>query len=102
MKFKANSILENIVASVIILVLFIIASNSLNQVFKASIESRDLKFDNQVKEMEYLLINGKKEAPQLIEFNNKTAQFTEKQNDLTVEIKKNSLTKKTICCLEKE
>jgi hypothetical protein len=98
-KLKASTILENIVASVILLTVFILAGNAINSVFKTSLDRRDLKFDNQVRKMEYLILNDKIRLPQLIKTNNHTASFRQENDLLIMEIHKYDKIIKTKCCL---
>ncbi|WP_124981840.1 hypothetical protein [Nonlabens xiamenensis] len=100
-KIKASTVLENLIASVILMVVFIIAGNALNQSFKSSIDNRDLSFDNEVKRTVYLIVNDQLDTPQYIEVNNHNASFYEKDGFLIVEGKKHNFFKDKICCLKR-
>lgn len=100
-RIKSSTILENLIASVILMTLFIIAGNSLNNTFKSSITSRDLYFDNEVKKTEYLIIHKKLELPRSIETSTGVATFKNEEGSIQVELqKRNSVAIKTICCTE--
>lgn len=62
-KFKASSLMETLTASVIIIVVFIIASFSFNNVFLNTIKSNDEQLGNRISEIEYLAINNKLDFP---------------------------------------
>jgi ethanolamine utilization protein EutA (predicted chaperonin) len=99
-KIKASSILENLVASIIVLVVFSIAGASLNQIFESNVNQRELKFDNRVKELEYLSLNNGLALPHEYEENGKMATFSKDGYLLKVSISKKGRTiQKTTCCL---
>ncbi|MGB5982079.1 MAG: hypothetical protein WBG46_08040 [Nonlabens sp.] len=102
-KVRGATILENLIASVILMILFVIAGNAINNIFKQSIDSRDLAFDNQVKKTVYLLKNNKETAPVYFENGSNYAEFTKENELVKVKIvKNNQITLKTICCIEQE
>jgi hypothetical protein len=100
-KIKASSILENLVASIIVLVVFSIAGTSVNQIFENNVNNREFKFDNRVKELEYLIINNQLQLPYEYEENTKVAAFSKSGNMLNVSVlKKGRILPKTTCCLD--
>jgi hypothetical protein len=100
-KIKASSILENLVASIIILVVFSIAGTSVNQIFEDNVNNREFKFDNRVKELEYLMINNQLQLPYEHKENTKVAAFSKSGNRLNLSIlKKGRTLQKTTCCLD--
>ena len=100
MKVKASSILENLVASIIVLIVFSIAGTSVNQIFESNVNQRDFKFDNRVKEMEYLIINNQLQTPYEFEENGKMANFSTNRNLLNIKVQKRGKTiQKTTCCI---
>lgn len=100
MKVKASSILENLVASIIVLVVFSIAGTSVNQIFESNVNQRDFKFDNRVKEIEYLIINNQLQTPYEFEEKGKTANFSTKGNLMNIKVQKRGKTiQKTTCCI---
>lgn len=102
-KVGGATILENLIASVILMILFVIAGNAINNIFKQSIESRDLAFDNKVKKTEYLLKNNKVTAPAYFEDGSNYAEFTKDNEVIKVKIfKNNQISFKTICCIDQE
>lgn len=62
-KLKASSLLETLIASVIIVVVFMIASFSFNNVFLNSIKSNDTLLKNRVHEITYFLKYDKVSFP---------------------------------------
>ncbi|PHS65762.1 MAG: hypothetical protein COB12_06735 [Flavobacterium sp.] len=53
-KIQSATLVETLVASVIILVVFLIASMSLNNVFKTTIKENDSALKSRIKELHYL------------------------------------------------
>jgi hypothetical protein len=62
-KIKAASLVETLIASVIIVVIFLIASLSINNVFKNIIENDDSQLNNRVRELTYLVKHQKIKLP---------------------------------------
>tara|TARA_R110002074_G_scaffold216724_1_gene386796 strand:- start:50175 stop:50498 length:324 start_codon:yes stop_codon:yes gene_type:complete len=62
-KVKAATLVETIVATAIILVVFTLASLSLNNIFQSVVKSNDGSFLNRVKELSYLAKNNSLELP---------------------------------------
>ena len=62
-KIQAATLVETLIASVIIVVVFMIASMSLNNVFKGTMKGNDTKLQNRIKELSYLYKNGKISIP---------------------------------------
>lgn len=62
-KFKASSLMETLTASVIIIVVFMIASFSFNNIFLNTIKSNDEQLVNRISEIEYLGIHDKLDFP---------------------------------------
>lgn len=58
-KVRAASLVETLTASVIIVVVFMIASLSFNNVFRNSVKANDDLLQNRLQEIEYLARNGK-------------------------------------------
>jgi len=56
-KIQAATLVETLVASVIIIVVFMIASLSLNNVFKTTIKENDSALKSRIKELHYLTLN---------------------------------------------
>lgn len=66
-KIKAATLVETIVASAIIVVIFLIASLSINNVFKNTVANNDFELNNRIKEITYLAKNKKINFPYLEE-----------------------------------
>ncbi|MEL6809704.1 MAG: hypothetical protein AAFP76_00020 [Bacteroidota bacterium] len=62
-KIRAGTIVETLLASVIIMVVFSYASLSLNGAFAGVIRHKDTAFQNRIKELVYLLKNDQLEVP---------------------------------------
>jgi uncharacterized protein YpmB len=62
-KLKASSLLETLTASVIIVILFMIASFSFNNVFLNSIKSDDTSLKNRIQEITYFLKHDELNLP---------------------------------------
>ena len=62
-RLKAATLIESLVASVIIITIFTIASLTLNNVFKGSIEGNTSDIENRMNELEYLVIHDKIAVP---------------------------------------
>ena len=100
-KVNGNSILENLVASIIVLIVFSIAGTSINNIFKNNVSRRDFKFDNKVKEIEYLMINNQMKLPYEYEQDVKKATFSRSEEMLEITtLKKGLIIKKITCCLD--
>lgn len=62
-KLKAASLVETLTATVIIVIIFMIASMSLNNIFLNTIKSNDTQLRNRLEEISYFLKNEKLELP---------------------------------------
>lgn len=62
-KVKAASLVETLIASVIIVIVFMIASFSFNNVFVNSIKKEDSVLQNRLKEITYFSRHDKQEFP---------------------------------------
>lgn len=67
-KVKASSIVETLVATVIIVILFAIASLTLNTMFIASAKGNTDAIETQLRILEYKYINGQIETPYFDDF----------------------------------
>ncbi len=59
LKLQASSLIENLVASVLIILVFMIASFSLNNIFGNYIQSDEQELQQRFSELSYLFINDK-------------------------------------------
>ena len=58
-KLRAATLVETLIASVIIVVVFMIASLSLNNIFRGAVKGNDAPLQNRIKELSYLYKNDK-------------------------------------------
>jgi len=63
LKIRASSLVETIVASILIMIVFVIASLTLNNLFRGVIKNDTTQLDYRVKELRYLFQNDKLELP---------------------------------------
>lgn len=62
-KLKASTLMETLVASVLIVIVFMVSSLILNNVFFNRIKGNTNKVDSRLNELYYLRINGELELP---------------------------------------
>lgn len=62
-KISAATLVETLIASVIIVIVFLIASLSLNNIFKGAIKAEDTAFQNRIHELSYLTEHKKINFP---------------------------------------
>ena len=74
-KLKGSTLVESLVASVIIVIVFTIASLTLNNVFRSSIKSNTDGIQNRLNKLEYLYHNDKIHYPYQETFNNWNIQL---------------------------
>jgi len=80
-KIKSSTLIETLVASVIIIVIFTIASLTLNNVFSTTIKSNTDRVQNRMNALEYLFLNEKIKYPYQEDFENWEIQLVKsKQN----------------------
>ena len=70
MKIKSATLMETLTASVLIVVVFMIASLSINSIVKNSAQKDTSKIQSRVKELYYLRIHKKLKLPYSETFNN--------------------------------
>ncbi|MFC5044442.1 hypothetical protein ACFSTE_14830 [Aquimarina hainanensis] len=78
-KIKAATLIETLTASVLIIIVFMIASLSFNTVFSNHIRADKSAIDNRIKELEYFLIHDQIKIPYIEDFG---------QWEITIEKKK--------------
>lgn len=82
-KIRSATLVETMVASVIIVIVFVVASLSVNNIFRGTINSDDSALRNRVNELTYFIQNKKIKVP----FYEETALWDiaiEKQGEKTV------------------
>lgn len=62
-KIRSATLVETMVASVIIVIVFLIASLSVNNIFRGTINSDDSALRNRINELTYLINNEKTKIP---------------------------------------
>lgn len=97
---KGSTLLENLIAAALLLILFATAGTMINNMLANSVNSNQSVFLNQVKEAEYLILNSEQSLPYSIE-SDKNQAFFKKDNDfLEVNVALNGKTyTKKICCI---
>jgi len=78
-KTKASTLIESLVASVIIIVVFTIASLTLNNVFQSTIKNNLDRVQNRMNTLEYLYLNDKISHPYQENFEDWNIQFLKPQ-----------------------
>ncbi len=90
-KIQAATLVEVLTASVLIMVVFMIASLSFNNVFSNQIKRDHSAIQNRVKQLEYLLIHDKIKLPYAEDFDNWEIIITKTEDAATVSYEKNSV-----------
>lgn len=80
-KLKASSIVETLVASIIMVIIFSIASLTLNNVFKSIIKKDISQIENHLNKLNYLQQNNKVAIPYFEEFNGWKISIQKANND---------------------
>jgi len=96
-KIKAGTLVETLVGTTIIIILFIVATLVLNGVFKSVMKNNTLKIDNKIYKLQYLYEHHKIKLPYRDNYENWEIIIFEGEGDnqMIVEIKaENKLTKK--------
>lgn len=78
-KINASTLMETLVATVLIVVVFMLASVILNNLFSNTIKGNTADIDNYLSELEYRYMNDKIELPFFDDF--KTWEITIQSND---------------------
>ena len=82
-KIKASTLMETLVATVLIVVVFMLASVILNNLFSNTIKGNTADIDNYLSELEYQYMNNKIELPFFDDF--KAWEIIIQSNDQTEE-----------------
>lgn len=86
-KIKASTLMETLIATVLIMVIFIISSLILNNLFASTVKHNMRAIKAKTNELEYLYINDKIELPFQDNFENWTITITTTRNSKTVTMK---------------
>ncbi|PKD18028.1 hypothetical protein APR41_18110 [Salegentibacter salinarum] len=62
-RLKGASLMETLTASVIVVIVFMIANLSFSNIFLSTIKSNSFELENRKQELKYLIRNGKLELP---------------------------------------
>lgn len=90
-KIRAATLVEVLTASVLIIVVFMIASLSFNNVFNNQLKGDQSSIDNKAKELEYLLIHKKIKTPYIEDFDGWEIRVINNENHTTISYSKNGI-----------
>ncbi|WP_299181243.1 hypothetical protein [uncultured Aquimarina sp.] len=79
-KIRAASLIETLTASVLIIIVFMIASLSFNNIFTNHIKRDKSAIENRIKELEYLIIHNKLKIPYTEDFDSWEIEIITKNN----------------------
>lgn len=86
-KIKAATLLETLVASAIIVIIFLIASISINNVFNSTVKTNDFELNNRLHEITYLAKHQKVDLPFIEETHKWEIVLESSGNYLSLQIK---------------
>lgn len=96
-KLKSATLIETLIASVLIVVVFLAASMIINTIFFNTFYQKRELATNRLDELEYNYIHGAIELPYTEEIENWNIEIIDLQNSNVIELKaQNTLTKKEI------
>ena len=97
-KIKAATIVESLVSSALILIVFVFASLSLNNVFKTAVNQNDRQLNQRVHELQYLHSHGLISLPFYDDNPNWEIEITQQEEQIVLEwiLKRNSNSKTII------
>jgi len=104
-KIQASTLMETLVATVLIVIVFVIASMTLNSIFSSSIKNNTRAIEAKLNELQYLKLNNKLELPYQDTFGdwNISAEQYQDNNQMVVEFEaNNTVTNKTIVIKQHE
>lgn len=84
-KIKAATLIEVLVASVIILIVFIIGSLSLNNIFVSGIKNNDALLESRLSELTYLISHEKVQIPFYEETENYDIAIEKREGDIIIQ-----------------
>jgi len=83
-RVKGSTLMETLVATVLIIVIFLISSMIMNNLFSNAIKSNTRAIDTHISELKYLQINDKLELPYQADYKNWSIEiFNTKINEET-------------------
>ncbi|WP_299223312.1 hypothetical protein [uncultured Aquimarina sp.] len=80
-KIRAATLIETLTASVLIIIVFMIASLSFNNIFSNHIKRDRSAIENRIKELEYLIIHHKIDIPYTEDFGSWEIEVITKNNN---------------------
>lgn len=80
-KAKGSTLIETLIATVLIVLIFMVASSVLNNLFFNTIKNDNFKIKAHLNELQYLYINKKIKLPFTEEIDNWSIDITQSQND---------------------
>ncbi|MDH7445315.1 hypothetical protein [Aquimarina sp. 2201CG14-23] len=83
-KIRAATLIETLTASVLIIIVFMIASLSFNNIFTNHIKRDRSTIENRIKELEYLVIHEKIRLPYTEDFDSWEIEIISKNNKTIV------------------
>ncbi len=83
-KIKAATLIEVLTASVLIIIVFMIASLSFNNVFANQIQRDQSAIENRVRELEYFVIHEKIKLPYSEDFDGWEIMITKGKDNTTI------------------
>jgi len=95
-KVKASTMVEVLMASILIIVIFTIASLSLNNIFKSTIKSNTANIENELGKLQYLYQHKKINNSYRSDFGNWELFITKDKGNTTFFQAKNTKTQKII------
>jgi predicted PurR-regulated permease PerM len=81
-KIRSSTLLESLIATVLIVVVFIVSSLTINNLLHNSFNNNTLRIENRLDELEYDLQNGKLNLPYTENFEDWTISITSKTEAL--------------------
>ena len=83
-KIRAATLIETLTASVILIIVFMIASLSFNNIFTNHIKRDHSAIENRIKEVEYLMIHDKLKIPYIEDFGAWEIEVTNKKKHTVI------------------
>ncbi len=83
-KIRAATLIETLTASVLIIIVFMIASLSFNNIFSNQIKKDHSAIENRIKELEYRIIHHQLQLPYTEDFGTWEIEITSNDNDITI------------------
>jgi len=87
-KIKAATLIETLTASVLIIIVFMIASLSFNTIFSNHVKRDNSTIDNHIKELEYLVYHQKIKLPYTEEFAGWDIEMVHQKNNVIIHYSK--------------